>query len=297
LARVGALVQIEWKADMPFLAASTARRPVYSSDMERSPLWHIHELFQRRNLIAELTIRNLKVRYRRSIFGFLWSVLNPLFNALVFNFVFSTLLKTPIARFGLFITVGLVVWNAFGASVMESMGTITGSAHLVTRVRFPAEVLPTSTTLTNMINLVLATPSILIMMVITHTPPHVQMVMYPVALFCLFCFSLGIAFMSAATNVFFRDTRNFLDVVIQLWFFLTPIIYNLDAVFISPQAQRLVYWLNPMASILTLFRHMFYTGYWDAPSFVLRTLVASVATMIAGWLFFLRLSDKFVEEL
>lgn len=277
--------------------ALAARRPVYSSSRNRNPWDHLHELIRQRNLIWELTARNLKVRYRRSIFGFLWSIINPLFNALVFNFVFSILLKSPIERFGLFITIGIVVWNAFSASVMESMGTITGSAHLVTRVRFPAEVLPISTTLTNMINFILATPAILIMMVITHTPLHIQLMMYPWALVCLFCFSLGIAFLSAATNVFFRDTRNFLDVLISLWFFLTPIIYNLDAVFISPHAQRLVYWLNPMASILTLFRHMFYTGYWDAPSFVLRTSLASGAAMIVGWLFFLKLSDSFVEEL
>ena len=148
-----------------------------------------------------------------------------------------------------------------------------------------------------MINFVLATPSIFIVMAITRTPPHSRWSYIRWVLLCLFCFSLGIAFMAAATNVFFRDTRNFLDVVISLWFFLTPIIYNLDAVFVSPRGQRLVYWLNPMASILTLFRHMFYTGYWDAPSFVLRTSVASVAVMVVGWLFFVRLSRPFVEEL
>jgi lipopolysaccharide transport system permease protein len=282
---------------MAVQTAAAARRPVYSSSRNRSPWDHLHDLIQQRNLIWELTARNLKVRYRRSVFGFLWSILNPLFNALVLNFVFSTLLGTPIERFGLFITVGLVAWNAFAGSVLESMSTITGSAHMVTRVRFPASVLPISTTLTNMINFVLATPAILIMMLVTRTPPHIQMVMYPWALLCLFCFSLGIAFLAAATNVFFRDTRNFLDVLISLWFFLTPIIYNLDAVFVSQWGQRLVYWLNPMASIITLFRHMFYTGYWDAPTFVLRTTLASAAAMIVGWLFFLKLSDSFVEEL
>jgi len=270
---------------------------VYSSNTSHSPVAHLRELFLRRNLVWELTVRNLKVRYRRSVFGILWSILNPLFNALVFTFVFSILLKSPIERFAVFITVGIVVWNAFAASVMEAMSTVTGSAHLVTRVRFPSAVLPIATVLTNMINFVLATPSILIVMAITRTPLHVQMVMYPWALMCLFCFSLGISFLAAATNVFFRDTRNFLDVVIGLWFFLTPIIYNLDAVFVSPQRQRLVYWLNPMASILTLFRHMFYTGYWDAPSFVLRTSAASIAMMIAGWIFFIKLSDMFVEEM
>jgi len=281
---------------MPVTTAAQ-RRPVYSSSHNRSPWVHLNELIRQRNLIWELTARNLKVRYRRSIFGFLWSILNPLFNALVFNFVFSVLLKTPIERFALFITVGLVPWNAFAGSVLESMGTITGSSHMVTRVRFPAAVLPISTTLTNIINFVLATPAILIMMVITRTPAHPQLILYPWALGCLFTFSLGIAFMAAATNVFFRDTRNLLDVVISLWFFLTPIIYNLDAVFVAPMGQRLVYWLNPMASIITLFRHMFYTAYWDAPSFILRTTVASLATMIVGWLFFLKLSDSFVEEL
>jgi lipopolysaccharide transport system permease protein len=278
-------------------ATSKAQRPVYSSDIGRSPIWHLIELFQRRNLIGELVARNLKVRYRRSVFGILWSILNPLCNALVFTFVFSTLLKSPIERFAVFVTVGLVVWNAFASSVLESMSSVTGSAHLVTRVRFPSEALPIATVSTNMINFVLATPSIFIVMAITRTPLHIQMAIYPLALICLFCFSLGVAFLAAATNVFFRDTRNFLDVLINLWFFLTPIIYNLDAVFISRQAQRSVYWLNPMASIVTLFRHMFYTGYWDSPSFILRTFVASVAVMIAGWLFFFVLSDKFVEEL
>jgi ABC-type polysaccharide/polyol phosphate export permease len=181
--------------------------------------------------------------------------------------------------------------------VMESMSVITGSAHLVTRVRFPTEVLPISTVLSNMINFIFATPSILIVMAVTRTPLHPQIALYPVVIVCLFCFSLGIAFMAAATNVFFRDTRNFLDVVISLWFFLTPIIYNLDDVFVAREGQRLVYWLNPMASIITLFRHMFYTGYWDAPSFVLRTLFASIMAMLAGWFFFLKLSDRFVEEL
>ncbi len=282
---------------MAVTTAPAARRPVYSSSRNRSPWDHLRELIRQRNLIWELTARNLKVRYRRSAFGFLWSILNPLFNALVFDFVFSVLLKTPIERFALFITVGLLPWNAFSGSVLESMGTITGSSHMVTRVRFPAAVLPISTTLTNMINFVLATPAILIMMVITHTPPHRQLILYPWVLVCLFAFSLGIAFMAAATNVFFRDTRNFLDVMISLWFFLTPIIYNLDAVFVAPMGQRLVYWLNPMASIITLFRHMFYTGYWDAPSFIARTTMASLAAMVVGWLFFLKLSDSFVEEL
>jgi lipopolysaccharide transport system permease protein len=273
------------------------RTPVYSSAASAGLIGRLRTLFERRDLIWELTARNLKIRYRRSIFGFLWSILNPLLNALVFGFVFGVLLKSPIDRFVLFVLVGIMAWAAFAASVLESMAVITGSSDLVARVRFPHEVLPIATVAANMINFVLALPSIFVVMAITHSPLHPQLILFPWVLICLFAFALGVGFMAAATNVFFRDTRNFLDVVISLWFFLTPIFYNLDAVFVTPKLQRLVYWLNPMASLITLLRHMFYTGYWDAPSFLIRTTVACFAVLIIGWVFFVKLSDRFVEEL
>jgi lipopolysaccharide transport system permease protein len=279
------------------LAHPAARTPVYSSVTSGGLGGRLRTLFERRNLIWELTARNLKIRYRRSVFGFLWAVLNPLLNALVFGLVFGVLLKSPIDRFVLFIIVGLLAWNAFGASVVEAMAVITGSSDLVTRVRFPHEVLPISTVLANMINLILALPSVVFVMALTHTPLYPQLILLPWVLVCLFCFALGIAFISSATNVFFRDTRNFLDVVMSLWFFLTPIIYNIDAVFVPGRGQRLVYWLNPMASIITLLRHMFYTSYWDAPSFLLRTTFSCVIVLVAGWVYFARMSDRFVEEL
>jgi lipopolysaccharide transport system permease protein len=273
------------------------RSPVYTSDGGFSLRWRLRALVAQRNLIWELTRRNLRVRYRRSVFGYLWTLANPLLNTVVFTLVFSVLLKSAIPRFSLFFIAGLMPWNMFSGSVLESMSTVTGSAHLVTKVRFPHEVLPIATVLTNLISFVLALPSIFLLMAITHTPLAPQLVLLPWVLLCLFCFTLGISFLSAAINVFFRDTRNFLDVVMTLWFFLTPVIYNIDAVFISPRGQRLVYWLNPMASLVTLFRHMFYTSYWDAPSFLARTSIVCFLTLIAGWLCFARLSPRFVEEL
>ena len=279
------------------IIAAGERRPVYSSHTAFGLRARLRALWERRDLIWQLTKRNLTIRYRRSVFGFLWAVLNPLLYATVFSFVFGILLKSPIDRFALFVVIGILVWNAFASSVMESMAVIVGSADLVTRVRFPHEVLPISTVLASMINFIFALPSILVIMVITRTPPAPQIALFPWVLICLFCFSLGISFLSATANVFFRDTRNFLDVLITLWFFLTPIVYNIDAVFISPQQQRFVYWLNPMASVMTLFRHMFYTRYWDAPTFLARTSVACFLVLIVGWFVFVRLSPKFVEEL
>jgi ABC-type polysaccharide/polyol phosphate export permease len=274
-----------------------ARVPFYASRSSSGLLSRLRALVAYRNLVWELTARNLRVRYRRSVFGFLWAVLNPLLTALVFSLVFSVLLPTAIERFPLFMVTGLVCWNAFASSVLESMAIITGSDNLVRRVRFPHEVLPIATVLSNMINLLFALPSVFVVMLITHTPLYPQLALFPWTLLCLFCFSLGVAFLAATSNVFFRDTRNFLDVVITLWFFLTPIIYNLDAVFVNRQGQRLLYWLNPMASIITLFRHMFYASYWDAPSFMARTAFESGCMLVVGWLVFARCSPRFVEEL
>jgi lipopolysaccharide transport system permease protein len=272
------------------------REPVYSSEKDFGLAARLREVYRHRNLIWELTARNLKVRYRRSVFGFLWAVLNPLLNALVYAFVFQVLLRSPIDRFLLFITIALVAWNTFGTSVIESMYIITGSSHLVSRVRFPHEVLPISVVLTNTINFFFAMPSIFLAMILTRTPLHVGVIYFPVTVVSAFCFSLGIAFVAAAVNVFFQDTRNFLDVVMGLWFFLTPTIYRIQDVF--PSAARIVYIANPMASIIESYRQMFYyNGGWPAPDFMARTLVSCIITLVVGWLVFASLSARFVEEL
>ncbi len=269
--------------------------PVYSSTREQGMIWRLRYVISHRNLIWELTARNLKVRYRRSVFGFVWAVLNPLLTALVFTLVFTVLLKSSVDRFVLFFIVGLVVWNAFNASVMESMSVITGSGTLVARVHFPHEVLPISVTLTNMINLLFAMPSVFIIMIVTHTRPGPQIVYFPFILICLFCFALGISFISSATAVFFKDTRNFLDIVMQLWFFLTPIIYRMQDVF--PNGQRILYWVNPPASLISSFRLLFYDVAWPDMSFLVRMFFSCAITLVAGWLYFMKLSPKFVEEL
>lgn len=274
---------------------TVSRVPVYSSELERGLLWRLRALAERRNLIREITVRNLKIRYRRSIFGLLWTVLNPLLNALVFALVFKVLLHSNVDRFILFIIIGIIAWNAFASSVLESMSIITGSDHLIKRVHFPHEVLPIAVVTTNTINFLFALPSILAIMVVTHTPLKGEVIFFPIVLVSAFCFALGISFISAATNVYFRDTRNFLDVVMSLWWFLTPIIYPMKDVF--PSAARIVYIANPMASVVQQYRLIFYDNAPLDLGFLARTLFSCVLTMILGWVFFAKMSPRFVEEL
>lgn len=275
---------------------TTHRTPTYSSAQQWGLLARLKLLIERRDLIWELTSRNLKVRYRRSIFGFLWALVNPLGNALVYAFVFQVLLHSPIERFLLFIVVGLVAWGAFSQSVLESVYIITGSESLVTRVRFPHEVLPIAVVLTNMINFLFALPTIFIVMLITRSTFKGQIAYFPVVFISAFCFTLGISFIAASVAVFFQDTRNFLDIIMNLWFFLTPIIYRMKDV-ISPDLQQYVYYVNPMASVIESYRLMFYDNAPPDFFFILRTLVSCGLTMVIGWLIFAKLSPKFVEEM
>lgn len=277
------------------MATTLTRVPTYSSERARGYAYRLRSLWQHRDLVVELTWRNLKIRYRRSVFGFLWTVLNPLLNALVFALVFQVLLRSNVDRFMLFIIIGIITWTAFAGSVLEAMSIITGSENLVTRVHFPHEALVISTVVTNMINFIFALPSILLLMAITGTPLQAQVIVFPIVYLAAFCFALGISFLAAATNVFFRDTRNFLDVVLSLWWFLTPIIYPMSQVF--PDAARIVYIVNPMASIVESYRLLFYNNAWPAPDFLARTLVSCIITMVVGWLVFAKLSPRFVEEL
>lgn len=275
--------------------AGSRRKPIYSSVEQRGLRFRLGAIWRHRNLIWEITARNLKIRYRRSIFGFLWTLLNPLLNALVFGLVFQVLLQSNVDRFILFIIIGITVWNAFASSVLESMSIITGSDTLIKRVNFPHEVLPIATTITNMINFLFALPTVFLIMALTHTRPGSQVIAFPIIFCSAFCFALGISFISAATNVFFKDTRNFLDVVMTLWWFLTPIIYPMKDVF--PTAARIVYMVNPMASIVESYRLLFYNNAWPAPDFLARTFVSCLITLLFGWVLFAKASPHFVEEL
>ena len=150
--------------------------------------------------------------------------------------------------------------------------------------------------LTNTINFLFALPSIAFAMLVTRAPFTGQIVYFPVILLSAFCFTLGISFISASVAVFFQDTRNFLDIVMNLWFFLTPIIYRMKDVF-GEELRQFVYYINPMASVIESYRLMFYSNAPSDLGFLARTLASSLLTLVVGWLIFAHLSPRFVEEM
>ena len=262
-------------------------------------------LYRYRDLVWNLVARDLKVRYKNSVLGIIWSMLNPLGMMLVFTVVFTILIpNNSIERFPIFVMCGLLPWNWFSGSVIGSIYSVVNSASLVKKVYFPREVLPISVVLSNLVHFLLALVVLFGMMLVSGTPLTRWVLLLPLLIAIQLVFTMGLGFFLSAVNVHFRDTAPIMDVLMLAWFFLTPVVYSTDLI---PQVkvifgyeipvQRLAYILNPMASLIASYRVILYNGAPPDLGFLLRTVVTAIACFVLGYLFFLHNSKNFGEVL
>jgi lipopolysaccharide transport system permease protein len=277
----------------------------------RSATERLAELFAYRHLVTNLVRRDLTVRYKNSLLGFMWSLVGPLLMIAVFYVVFSVLLKQEIRDYAVFLLVALLPWNWFAVSVAGGLRSITNNASLVTKVYFPREALPLSLVSSEMVNFLLALPVLFLVMYVTGNPLTIHALWLPVIIGIQLIFTLGLVLVLSTANVYYRDTGVIMEVVLLAWFFLTPVFYSLEP---DPGAQsagglfgddfpmrRLVYVLNPMASLVANYRVILYgspNGPPSAPAldFLFRTAVTAVVTLIIGYAVFARHAGRFAEE-
>jgi lipopolysaccharide transport system permease protein len=264
----------------------------------------LQELFQFRELIYTLVVRELKTRYKNSVLGFFWSLLNPLAMMLVFTVVFTVMMpNNNIEKFPIFVLCGLLPWNFFSTGVLASVNSIVSNANLVKKVYFPREVLVIASVLANLVNFLLALVVLFAALIVFRSGVGVWIWFLPVVILIQTCFILGLAFFLSTLNVFYRDTMMVMDVVMLAWFFLTPVFYNIDILpdhyvvqGISLDIHRLMYILNPMASLINTYRDLLYWGYRTDMDFFLRTAATAVLFLLFGYWFFVRFSGRFGEE-
>ena len=264
-----------------------------------------------RDLLFNLVARDLKVRYRNSFLGFIWSLLNPLLMMLVFWFVFTTLMPTSTyPDFPVFILVGLLPWNWCSAAVAGGTLSLVNNAHLIKKVYFPRELLPISVVLSNMINYLLALPVLFALILIMH-PSYLTslgprpiigpaLLWLPLVLVTQIVFLAGMTLFLSALNVFFRDTEVIIDVGLTAWFFLTPIVYSLEQLAKNPDITSWMYRVNPMAALVGAYRKILYFGQFGSLEDIgglLRTLVTATVILGVGYAFFTATSRRFGEEL
>jgi lipopolysaccharide transport system permease protein len=268
---------------------------------------HLQQILRYRELVRNLTVRDLKVRYRNSLLGFFWAWGNPILMTTVFSIVFTVLQRTAIIRFPLFILIGWLVWGFTTSSITEGIQSIAGDSNLIKKIYFPREVLPTSAILANAANFMLALPLVFALMLVYRVnldPP--LLVYFPIIFLGQIALVMGLAFFLSALNVFYRDTGVITGVLLTAWFFLTPVFYSVRYVtgtWNGIDVGRLWYILNPMASIIESYRSIFYGSVEGGPpappnfEFLVRALATCFAILVGGYLVFIRLSRRFGDEL
>lgn len=206
-----------------------------------------------RFLLGQLVSRDFKTRYKRSILGVLWSMLNPLLTMCVQYLVFSNLFRWDVNNYAVYLLIGTVTFNFFSEATQAALGSVTGSASLITKVYIPTYVLPISKVLSACINLCFSTLALYIIIFIQGVPLNVYHLLIPVLYVTLILFSCGIGMILGALMAYFRDTQFLYSVVITLWMYLTPLFYTVD---IIPDNMMKYYKLNPMYQYVTFFRTM-----------------------------------------
>jgi ABC-type polysaccharide/polyol phosphate export permease len=270
----------------------------YVRDLHDSPVAraarHVRWVVHYRELVRNLVIRDLKARYKNSVLGFLWSLLNPLLMMGVFTVVFKVLMPNDIPNYPLFVLLGILPWNWCTSSVMGGITSIVGNAHLIKKVAFPRELLPISVAISNMVNFLLALIPLGAVVLAFGVPLTPLLVLLPVVILLQLVFLAGLALLLSCLQVYFRDTGHIFDVLILAWFFLSPVFYRVED--LTEQWARLMYILNPMASFISLYRLIVLYGSPPDTLFLLRLATQVTLVFAIGYLFFLRHSHSFAEE-
>ena len=260
----------------------------------------LKELWGYRGLVRNLVARDLKVRYKNSVLGVVWSWLNPLLMMLIFTFVFGR--RADRENYHILFLSALLPWNFFSGAVLGGTRSIVGSAGLIKKVYFPREVLPISMVLSNLINFLIALPVFFILAAISGVRLTPWMLFLPIPILIEVTFAIGVVLVLSTLEVFYRDTHMLMDVVMQAWFFLTPILYpfkdlpseaSLLGIQFNPQVW--LFRLNPMASIINTYQDILYHGRLTTLDFLSRTAVTALIVLVLGYWIFRRYCGRFGE--
>jgi lipopolysaccharide transport system permease protein len=256
-------------------------------------LRNLRELYQYRALLWSLTTRELKARYRASVLGFLWTFLNPTLNMMVYALVFGFLLKSGQPAYSYFLFIALLPWIFFSTSVGGGASSVSDRRDLLTKVRFPAQVLPATVVATNLLNYLLSLPLLIGLGILYGQWPtwHVLLFFPLVALQTMF--TLGLTYLVSAFNVALRDLQHIVGNILQMLFFLTPIVWSLKAV---PESyQQVLLYGNPMAALIAAYRSIFYEHALPDPKPLAVMAVTSIAMLWLSAGVFERRREEFAE--
>ncbi len=255
----------------------------------------LKEIYEYRLMIRSLVKRDLRGKYKGSVLGFMWTFVNPLLQLLVYNMVFSIIMKAGVEKFYLYLFVGLIPWLFFSAAITGGSTCIIAQKDLIKKIRFPREIIPISFVTSQFVNMILSFIVVILVSVISGVRPTIGGILcLPVIMLVEYLMALGIALISSSLTVYFRDLEHILAIIAMAWLYATPICYPEEMV---PAEYLPIYRLNPVTPIVNAYRDVLYWGRTPDLRTLLLAVLIGLVTVVLGILIFGRLQRRFAEEL
>ena len=265
--------------------------PIYDSAAPRSrAIEEARALWVYRGLVHELVVRDIKVRYKRSVLGIAWTMLAPLLNMVALTLVFSTILKQQITNYPVFFMTGAIFWAFFSQTTSTAASQTQDSNEIAKRIYVPRSVFVASAVGVGLVNLALSVVPLLIILVATRFPIYTTWAFLPVAVTIEAIFAAGVGLWLFTFASRFSDVREMYMVIVQTWFFLTPIVYHPSIV---PPRFRFALWLNPMYYLIQTVRKPVYDGVLPSPALLGASVAISLVTFVSGWIYFANRAERF----
>jgi ABC-type polysaccharide/polyol phosphate export permease len=254
----------------------------------------VRSLYRYRELLRNLVLKDLRLKYRGSVFGFLWSLANPLLMTVVYTVAFTFIMQVRSVGFVFYLMLGLLSWNFFASAATMSTGAVIDNAGLLKSVRFPRAILPIATVLFNLAQYLLTVSVFLPAMMLWYSVPlAAPMLLFPVFLALQVFFTIGVALLLATGTAFFRDIRHLLEVGLAAMFWLTPVVYELRSV---PERFQLFILLSPVSPFVVAYQQLFFYREWPSGDVWLAATSYAVGAFVIGALVFLGFDDQLMEH-
>jgi ABC-type polysaccharide/polyol phosphate export permease len=269
----------------------TPNLPVYDSAQRGLPLVEeLRDLVRYRDLLAQLIARNIKVRYKRSVLGVLWTMINPLMMTIILTLVFSELFRFTVPLYAIYVLSGTLLWSFFSQVTTAAMSELVWGGTLLNRIYMPRSVFAATALGTGLVNLALALPPLLLVMWFMGAPFKAALLSLPFAVLLTALFAFGLSLLLSALAIYFADVFEMYQLLLVAWQFLTPIIYPIE---IISEQNRWLFKLNPLYYFVEIFRLPIHRGVWpDASTYATAALIALV-TLALGWSIFTSKTDQF----
>lgn len=259
----------------------------------------IKAIYKWRELLWQMVGREVKARYKQSILGYFWVILNPLAQMLVMSFAFSIIMRVPTNASGnipysIFLFVALLPWNLFSGSLASAAGSLVGAGGLITKIYFPRTILVISTIIAKIIDFLFASTVLIIYMVVYQIPINFNILWIFPIFFIQQMFTLGLSLFFAAANLLYRDIQYLLNMILLLWMYVTPIIFPADLV---PERYRFIFQLNPLAVIVNAYRQAILAGGTPKYSSLIIATIVSFVTLLIGLRYFKSREKIFADNI